>query len=218
MGSSSRPLKFAVSGTACQGKTTLIADIKEQWPKFILPEKTYRDVIKEKGLVINKVGNKESQKAILDFMVEQTKKNYGNNVVLFDRCPLDNLIYTLWLYDKGLSDIDDEFVKYTIEQVKDSMRYMDAIFFIPLTKQHTVPIVPDKLREIDPVYIEEIDHLFKAAYQDWKQGAGGIFKKDDAPAIIEIFGPRDVRMQMMRMYINENGSLYGEKDSLIATI
>lgn len=212
------PRKFAVSGTACQGKTTLVRDILEKWPHFKQPEKTYRDVIKERGLVINKNGNKESQRAILDFMVEQTKQNYGNNTVLFDRCPLDNLVYSMWLYDKGISDIDEDFIRESIAKVKDAMRYLDAIFFIPITKHHKVEIVADNLRDVDPVYIEEIDNIFKAIQQDWKLGAGGFFRLDDCPAIIEVFGPRDIRMQIMQMYLNDKGELYGEKDSLLATI
>lgn len=213
-----RPRKIAISGTACQGKTTLIADIRGEWPHMIQPEKTYRDVVKEKGLVINKTGNKESQKAILDFMVAQCKEMYGNNTVIFDRCPLDNLVYSLWLYDKGTSDIDEEFIKYSIAQVKDAVSYLDAIYFIPLTNQHKVPIVADTMRDTDPQYIEEIDNLFKAIYQDWRQRAGGFFKVDDAPAMIEIFGPRDIRMQMMKMYIDKDGNFFGEKDSLLTGI
>lgn len=210
-----RPRKIAVSGTACQGKTTLIADIRGEWPHMIQPAKTYRDLIKEKGLVINKVGNMASQRAILEFQVAQCKEMYGNNTVIFDRCPLDNLVYTLWLYDKGTSDITEEFVRYSIDQVKESVSYLDAIFFTPLTDQHKVPIVADTFREIDEKYIGEIDNIFKALYQDWKQRTGGFFKIDDAPALIEIFGPRDIRIQMMKMYIDKHGNFFGEKDSLL---
>lgn len=213
-----RPRKIAVSGTANQGKTTLISDILQTWPSFIQPDKTYRDVIKEKGLVINKLGTKESQKAILDFMVEQVTNNYGNKTVLFDRCPWDNLIYSLWLYETGKSDIDEAFIKYSIDQVKESCRYLDLILFIPMTKHHVVPIVPDGKREVDPVYIEEIDHLFKAVFQDWKQRTGGFFKPDDCAAIVEIFGPRDIRMEMLKLYINKEGDFFGEQDSLLAGI
>ena len=213
-----KPKKLCVSGSACTGKTTLIKDILSEWPNFIQPEKTYRDIIKERGLTINKAGNKESQKAILDFMVEQVKYNYGNKTVIFDRSPWDNLIYTLWLYDKGISDIDEEFIRYSIDQLKESFKYIDCTFFIPLTKHHTVTIVADGVREVDPVYIEEIDTLFKATYQDWKQRAGGFFKPDDCGAIVEIFGPRDIRMQMIKMYINKDGNFFGEKDSLLAGI
>lgn len=218
IGTIKRPRKLAISGTANQGKTTLISDIRSKWPDFIVPTKTYRDVIKEKGLVINKQGNKESQKVILDFLVEQVKENYGNKTVLFDRCPWDNLVYSLWLFAKGTSDIDEEFIEYSIDQVKDASRYLDIIFFIPITKHHKIEIVPDKLREVDPVYIEEVDHLFKAIWQDWKQKAGGFFKKEDTAAIIEVFGPRDVRMEMIGMYIDEQGNFFGEDQSMLKDV
>jgi hypothetical protein len=117
-----------------------------------------------------------------------------------------------------VSDIDDEFIKYSIAEVKEAVSYLDAIYFIPLTNQHKVPIVADTMRDTDPQYIEEIDNIFKAIYQDWKQRAGGFFKVDDAPAMIEIFGPREIRIQMMKMYIDKHGNFFGEKDSLLAGI
>ena len=40
-------MRIAISGTACQGKTTLITDFLEQWPNYKTPKKTYRYVIKE---------------------------------------------------------------------------------------------------------------------------------------------------------------------------
>ena len=36
-------MRIAISGTACQGKTTLIKDFLEQWPSYTTPKKTYKD-------------------------------------------------------------------------------------------------------------------------------------------------------------------------------
>ncbi len=69
--------KIGIIGTQCIGKSTLVEDMMLQWPQLSKPEKTYRDLIKEKNLPINKDGTKESQGLIIDFLVEEASKNYG---------------------------------------------------------------------------------------------------------------------------------------------
>jgi len=206
--------KIAISGTACQGKSTLIKDILTRWPQLKTPDKSYRDIITEKGLTINKEGNAENQKIILDALVDQIVKVYDTKVII-DRCPLDNLIYTLWLNAKYPEKVPDEFVAKTIDIVRESMRFLDAIFFIPITKVHKVSIVPDRLREIDPEYIEEIDNLFKAVINTQKLGVGKFFPLENCPPVIEVFGDRETRIKMMELYIDDNCEFVGCDDSVI---
>ena len=37
-------MRIAISGTACQGKSTLVKDFLDLWPSYSTPEKTYRDI------------------------------------------------------------------------------------------------------------------------------------------------------------------------------
>ena len=111
--------KIGVMGTQCIGKTTLIDDMILQWPQLSRPEKTYRDLIKEKKLPVNKNGTKESQEAILNFLVDEAMGNYGKKKMIFDRTPLDNMAYSLWLYDKQTSDIDEAFIPMIFSLVKE---------------------------------------------------------------------------------------------------
>ena len=41
------------------------------------------------------------QKDILKFMCKEHKKYRSSDPVIFDRCPLDNIVYTLWCNNKG---------------------------------------------------------------------------------------------------------------------
>lgn len=208
--------KIAICGAQGLGKTTLLNDFVDRWRMFSTPEKSYRDLIKSDGLKINKNGNKDSQRKILDFLCHQTSEKYEGKMV-FDRCPLDNLVYSIWLYEKGISDIDDEFIAESVEKVRESFRSLDIIFFIPLTKLHTVEIDPNKTtREIDPIYQQEIDSIFKAFIFRWKNGDNKFFPKGDCPPIIDVFGERDQRLAIMSMYITDRGEMYGEEESLIA--
>lgn len=207
--------KVAISGTACQGKTTLINDMLARWPNFSTPEKSYRDVIKDKGLTINQEGNEANQKVILDALVDQIMVDPGTKKFIFDRCPLDNLVYTLWLNDKHPDRVSDKAVEGTITMVRESMKFLDAIFFIPITSAHKVPIVSGGQRTVDPEYIQEIDNLFKAVIRTQKLGVGKFFPLLDCPPVIEVFGDRETRIKMLELYINSDGEFVGGDETVM---
>jgi hypothetical protein len=207
--------KIAIVGTACQGKSTLIKDMIARWPQLSSPEKSYRDVIREKGLVINKDGNEESQMVILNVLVDQIMATYEGKKIVFDRCPLDNLIYTLWLNAKHPERMSDKAVEKTIDIVRESLKMLDAIFFIPITSTHKVPIVPSEQRAVDPEYIEEIDNLFKAVIRTQKLGVGKFFPVEDCPPVIEVFGDRETRIKMLELYINSDCEFVGGDESVM---
>lgn len=206
---------ISVSGTQCVGKTTFIKDFLAQWPMYSTADKTYRDVIKSEKLKINKETTQESQKLILEAIVEDVKSAKKDDFVLFDRSPIDNLVYSLWAYDKNVGDIDDGFVADCIKIARQAIQKLDIMFLIPLTKQHDVKIVEDGLRETDPVYRQEINELFQGLKRKREAGDDVFFIKDDSPPFIEIFGNRESRIAMCQLYIREDGSFYGEEESLL---
>lgn len=201
--------KIAVIGSQCQGKSTLIQDMMVKWPQLTTPYKSYRDIITEKGLKINKDGDEVSQLAILDVLSDQVMNNYGKKKVVFDRCPIDNLVYSMWLNEKHPDRMSDIAVRKTITIAKECMKFLDAIFFIPITAAHKVPIVPDSHRDIDPEYIEEIDNIFKSVIRTQKLGVSTFFPLDDCPPIIEIFGDRETRIKMLEWYITDECEFVG---------
>ena len=113
-------MRIAISGSACQGKTTLITDFLEHWPNYKTPEKNYRDIIKENNLDHSSKTNKKTQKKILEFMIEEQKKYRSSENVIFDRCPLDNLVYSMWATEQSDLDIAERYLeifnKYNSEE------------------------------------------------------------------------------------------------------
>ena len=160
-------MRIAISGTACQGKSTLIKDFTEKWPNYTTLDKTYRDIITEQGLQHSSSTNKDTQWAILNFMIDELQKTSKGDKIIFDRCPLDNIVYSIWSEAKKDSDIDEEFIKKCVPLVRESLRFIDIIFFTPITKVAPVEIVDDELRETKKEYIEEIDNIFKAVHRDY---------------------------------------------------
>ena len=202
-------MRIAISGTACQGKTTLLKDFLEQWPSYTTPKKTYRDIIKENNLNHSSKTNKKTQKKILDFMIKEQKKYRGSDNVIFDRCPLDNLVYSIWATEQSELDIDDEFVQKCIPLVRESFRNLDIIFFTPITKVASVEAEEDDLRDTDPKIIEGIDNIFKAMHREYMNNEASVFfVKDDKPGIIEVFGDRRERIEILKLYIDAEGDIH----------
>jgi len=201
-------MRIAISGTACQGKTTLIRDFLDQWPSYTTPEKTYRDIIKENNLDHSSKTNKKTQKNILDFMIKEQKKYRNSDNVIFDRCPLDNLIYSMWATEQSELDIDNKFVKKCIPLVRESFRNLDIIFFTPITKVAPVQLEEDDLRDSDPKITEEIDCIFKAMHREYMDNDASVFfVKDDKPGIIEVFGNRRERIEVIKLYLDGEGDI-----------
>ena len=208
--------KIGIIGTQCIGKSTLVDDMLLQWPMFKRPKKTYRDMVKEKGLPINKSGTKAAQEDILNFLIDEAMANYGKKKMVFDRTPLDNLVYSLWLYEKQVSDVDEAFIDKCVPLIRHALKFYSVIFYLPLCAENEVTVSEKEQREIDPVYRGEIGVLFDTLYKVWQKGGSRFFDADDCPPIIPLYGTPLERIAQIKLYITDAGEFYGEEDSLIA--
>jgi hypothetical protein len=209
-------MRIAICGSACQGKTTLVNDFIKQWPKYKRSEESYRKVIKKENLKLNKEVDQDGQWKILNCLIDDIQKTEKGDNVIFDRCPLDNLVYSLWSEEKQSSDIDKKFIEKCIPLVQESMRAIDIIFFIPITRAAPVKIELKNTREIDEEYIKEIDNIFKViSHTMAATGVCPFMTKDDRPPIIEIFGNPEQRVEMIKLYINEEGDLIDNDSSIL---
>lgn len=204
-------MRIAISGTSNQGKSTLLSDFLKTWPNYKTESKTYRELLKEQKLTHSKKTNKDTQWKILNLMVEELQKYSKDDYIIFDRCPLDNLVYSLWACEKKVGKIDEKFISKCIPVVKESLKHLDIIFFLPITKAAPVPIEENGVRETDEVYVKEIDALFKSLNAQYKHNLGRtpFFPSDDCPGIIEIFGNPLERIQMIKWYLDTDGDLIG---------
>lgn len=202
-------MRIAISGTANMGKSTLISDMIATWPSYTTETFTYRSNLKDKNH--SSKTNKDTQWDILNQIVDGMGKYKKGDKVVFDRCSLDNLVYTMWAYQKQTSDIDKDFVDKCIPIVKNSLKNLDMIIFLPITKAAPVAIVDNGTREVDPVYIKEIDNLFKALTIQYKHnfGRNPFFPSDDCPGVVEIFGNPQERIAMLKYYLDVDGDLIG---------
>lgn len=206
-------MKIAVSGAQNTGKSTYIKDFLAKWTMYESPKNSYRSLLKEKNLEHSKKGTEESQKIILDNLVDQAIESSKKDFVILDRCILDNLAYSSWLNLNG--KVSEKFLDESRILVRETLKLFDIIFFLPITKTSPIEIENNNSRDTDPTYREEIDIIFKAFQESYHRGDGRIFPKGDSPPIIEIFGNREERIKLTELYIRQDGKCFDEEESLI---
>ena len=131
-------MRIAISGTANTGKSTLIQHFLSTWSQYKTPSKSYRDILKENKLKHSTKSTVKTQFSILDFMVNQLKTYTKDDKVIYDRCPLDNLVYSLWCNEKGVEGFDSDFIEMTalkpdilmLQQYISSKSNLDNILFL----------------------------------------------------------------------------------------
>ena len=199
---------LGISGTKKIGKTTLINDIKEMWPKYTTPEKTYRSL----GATLDEAGTEDSQRLIRDFMFEQAKELYDRNeYVVHDRTLLDNLVYTMWLF-RNTKEISPEFVAESFEVTKEAMHYYDIVFLLPLTRHFEVDVDLEN-EGVDPQYRTDLDVMFKHFLHNYNENTSlktDFWPEENASGFVEIFGDRKTRIALISQYLNKNGDIHGE--------
>lgn len=208
-------MRIAISGCAGSGKSTLIKAFLNKWPMYSTPSKTYRDILKENNFSHSSNTSDVTQLTILNWMMEEQSKYPENSKVIYDRCPLDNLVYTL--QGNLLEKVSDQTTAATISFVKESMRDLDIIFWLKYNPN--IKIVEDSLRDVNKDYIKQTDQIFQGLFDQYMENLENdvYFPKDDCPAFIcidENFSTVDDRLMFIGEFLDYKGDLI-EGDSLL---
>jgi predicted ATPase len=208
-------MKIAIVGTGNSGKSTLVKSFLQKWPMYKTPSKTYRDIIKDNNLKHSSNTTLETQLLILDWMTQTLEVNKNEKYVIYDRCPLDNLVYTLHATEKNL--ISEDVLGITVDIVRRSLKNIDIIFWLKFDP--SIKIVEDELRDINLNYIKDIDDIFSGLYEQYSNHLENtpFFIKDDTPAIIPIENMPNLsdRLAFIGEFLNEKGDLIETVDSVL---
>ena len=143
-------MKVSFTGTGCSGKSTLLKLCQEKYgDKFEYVTEVTRPIAR-KGLTINEGGDDSTQRAIIDAHIQNNR--LGNAIM--DRCIIDGLVYTKWLYIKG--KVDHHTMDYAYTNYINLIKDLDIVF-------HTEPVdmVDDGERSTSTDFQSEIYKLFK---------------------------------------------------------
>ena len=210
-------MRIAFSGTGNSGKSTLLKSFLYTWKNYSTPEKTYRDVIQEKNLDHSSKTTTKTQKEILNFMVDELQSNDKDSKLAYDRCPLDNIVYSMWCHGKDIKGFTKKFVTTQINIMKESMRRMDIIFLCRFDEKQVIK--DDGFRDTDKTFIKEIDNIFYSLYRQYTEypEADIFFAQGDAPCIIELPNEAQERIDLIAEYVTPEGDMYGDEHSIFNT-
>jgi nicotinamide riboside kinase len=150
--------KIAISGSHSTGKSTVInalKDIPEISSRFTFKSEILRD-IKKTGIKINEYGTDETQLLVLAKMLEYA--TIPNTIL--DRCLLDCLAYTAYLYEKG--QVKKNTLKIA-ETLFENIKY-DIYFYIA----PEFDIIPDSVRSINFEFRDRVAELFEEYMESYK--------------------------------------------------
>jgi|TARA_R110001583_G_scaffold48281_4_gene151317 predicted ATPase len=208
-------MRIAFSGTGNSGKTTLVKSFLYTWGNYITPERTYRDVIEEDKLSHSSNTTTDTQEKILSFMIDQIQSYNQSDKVVYDRCPLDNIAYSMWCHEKGIDGFTKDFVTEQIKLMKESMRFIDIIFLCRFDVKQKIE--DDGFRDTDINFIKEVDNIFYSLYKQYTEHpeADIFFPQGDSPCIIMLPDNSQARIDLVAEYVSPDGDMYGDEDSIL---
>lgn len=164
-------LIVGVFGTQCVGKSTFINDVLDYSEQHLSNEDKwtsygddYRDIIKARGLSINRNGNEECQTIIHNCLLNNICKAVDefDKRMIMDRTVIDSFVYTYWLYKYKGCNIREETIRRMFDQMCRYAKTYNALLFIPLSKCDNVRLVDDKFRDTNEQYRQEIDDIMES--------------------------------------------------------
>ena len=142
------------TGAQSTGKTTLLNRIMEVNPYLDSIDEVTRRIKREYDLPINEEGSDITQSMIMsDHIANVYRKVKGD--VLLDRCAMDGVVYTHWLYNKG--KVSKEVLNWSRKIYNQLIDNYDVIFY---TSPDDVLLVDDGERSINVDFRNEILDLF----------------------------------------------------------
>lgn len=151
-------MRIAFSGVQCTGKTTLLNELEKLNLNHDVVKFVVRDLVKTKNIKVNKEGNEDTQIQI----VNQHLKNLECNNIFVDRCLLDCMAYTTWMFNKG--QINQNTFNYVKEKYDDNVNRYDIIFYL----RPEFKIVDDGFRSLDIKFRDEVLEIFEDLVKDLK--------------------------------------------------
>jgi hypothetical protein len=195
-------MRICISGAPNTGKQNFVEDFSKEWDMYSV----YRADKSKPGFT------KEELLTELNACIDNLQQYKREDNIIFDNSPIDYLVYSFWAADKGIKGFDKELLNSIVPLVRESMRFVDIVFFTPISLAS--PIEEEK----EDVIREELDNIYKAIVANYHTNleADMFFPKDDCPSVIDIFGTREQRILLVKNYISMNGDVFGsEEDSIL---
>lgn len=143
------------TGAQSTGKTTLLNILKSKNKDINFIDEVTRRINREYDLPINESGSTLTQLMIIADHVANIFRKYDSDLVILDRCIIDGLVYSEWLYDNN--NISISMIDLATEIYYSIYKKYDIIFY---TDPEDVELVDDGERSIDRQFRDDIISSF----------------------------------------------------------
>ena len=144
-------MRIAVSGTHRAGKSTLVEHLAEQLPGYRVVDEPYR-LLEEEGFEFSDPPALEDWVEQLRRSLEELEDDSPN--LLLDRSPVDLLAYALTHEDHDALDLDE-----WLPRVRESLKTLDLVVFVPLEHPDRIPVDPGEGPELRALVDHELAEL-----------------------------------------------------------
>lgn len=144
-------MKIAIAGAQSTGKSTLLNALKQEYSNIQFIEEITRE-LKAQGYKINEDGNDDTQIQIMNL---HKKYSTLSEDAIYDRCALDGIVYTQYLYDNG--NISEEVYQTSLEIFEEIINRYDKICYL----KPEFDIVDDGERSTNKSFRDDIVDLFE---------------------------------------------------------
>lgn len=201
-------MRIALAGIKQDDSEEFLNTFRKKWPNYKVNESLSKKELIDKKIILGPFSNDKNQYTVLNLIIDDVMLYRKTDNVLHDTSVLDNLINTFWLASKDHEGFDDLYIQKAIHLTKQALNFYDIIFYIPMT---------DSTNKSE--YDLELSNFYSVVMESYTLGKPWIFPFDSpngSPAVIEIFGTIQEKIEMIKLYLNVDGMAYNEKDSLIA--
>jgi len=141
-------VRIAVSGTHCNGKSTLIDEFLQVHPQFVHEPEPYTVLVEEFGEEFSGEPCVEDFYRQLQFNIDRLEQRSREAQVIYERCPIDFLAY--------IDVLDSQAAQASIGLVSEAIRNLDLILYLPVDPSLDVP------RDDYPKLRESVDRRLSA--------------------------------------------------------
>ena len=174
---------IALSGAQCTGKTTLLHPLRPDdkfQTQFTFVDEIVR-TLQKKGFKINEAGTDETQLVVMQEHIKNTQLD-GN--VLVDRCVLDCMAYTIWMWRHH--KINRETYNNCFKMFLDNIMKYDIIFYL----SPEFDIIPDGTRSTNNTFRDEVVSIFEQLIENFSL------------TVVRLTGTVEERLNAMKKILN----------------
>ena len=171
-------MRIAVSGSHGVGKSTLIDRFLREHPEYVHEPEAYEVLADDVELTESGAPTRDGLTQLLTYAVATLAARAGQPNVIFERSPVDYLAYAAASVGAWERDEIRDFLRAQRPIVRASIRNLELIAYIPLSKNGPAPRSGE-----DKAFRHRVDSCLKAAlFEDRHE----LFADDRAPLAVSL--------------------------------